>query len=98
MVTRFESFDVTRFYDSAISDFIGIFFLKVVYSDLISIFECIEKCEYIIVLTFDPGIVRRVPENKYISRFAWLSCPRIADDSFFELFHEGLVHRLECRS
>jgi hypothetical protein len=76
-----------------ICDLIDVFFLEIVYDDLISFFELIEQSKYGVIFTFDPWIVRRMPEDKYISLLSWLCCTRIAYDSLTQLLHEYLMHR-----
>jgi hypothetical protein len=98
MVSRFESLNVTRLHYSTICDFIDIFFLEVVYDDLISILELVEEGEYGVIFTFYPRIIRRVSENKNVSCLSRFCRSRISHDSFAKLFHKYFMHRLEVCS
>jgi hypothetical protein len=70
---------------------VDVLLLEIVDSDLITILELIEKSKYTIILTLNPWEIRRVSENENISLLSRFCSARIADNSFFEFFHEDLV-------
>lgn len=80
-----------------ISDAIGILVLVVVDDDLISVHKSVDECKYIIVFTLDPWIVRRVTKYERIANFTRMGGSWISHDSFFELFHEYILHLTELR-
>ena len=74
------------------------FLLIIVNDNLVSLFEFIEEGKYIVIITFNPRKIRRVSEDKDISRIPRFSSSWISYDSFFELIHKYFMHSLKTCS
>lgn len=79
---------VSRFDDLPFSDVVDVFLLIVEYDDLISDLQIPQECEYVIVITLDPRVIRGMSEDERNPILAWLCGSWIADNSFLQLLHE----------
>lgn len=82
---------MTRLHHELILDNIDKFLLFEIDDDFITICELIEERKYIVVLSFCPGEIGAVSEDKTISILPWICRSRVFHDAFLELSHKYLV-------